>query len=117
MKNILVILFIVLWFSNYWLAAYFYPNYKIERLAWDGYMVLREMIFETMFFILLISSIFKPSRESRALIFATSVVVALSIVDKMSGVLTYAKSDIIVIAFAVFIGLFYYLIGYKWMKE
>jgi len=117
MKRILIILFIALWFSNYWICAYYYPNFKTEYIEWGKFVFLREWIYEVMFFILLISSIFKPSRAIRALIFSTSVVVALSIVDKITGVSSYSYSDIVVIAFAVFIGVLYYLIGYKWMRE
>ncbi len=107
-KKVLIISFIVLWFSNYWICLYLYPNYEIDKLQWGKFNTLREIVFESMFFILLITSIFKPSRETRALILATSVVVGCSIIDKITGVLTYAYSDIIVVAFAVFVGILVY---------
>ena len=116
MKKILIISFIILWFSNSWICAYFYPNFKTDYIEWGKFVSLRETIYEVMFFILLVCSIFRPSKVTRALIFSTSVIVVLSIVDKITGVTSYALSDIIVVAFSVFIGLFYYKIGYKWMK-
>lgn len=108
MKKLLIILFIVLWFSNYLICGWAFPDYKVDYLVWGEFVVLRGIIFELMFFILLISSIFRPSREAKALIVSTSVIVGLSIVDKITGVLTYAYTDIIVVAFAVFVGLYVY---------
>ena len=108
MKKLLIILFIALWFTNYLICGWVFPEHKTDYLAWGEFVVLREIIFEIMFFILLISSIFRPSREAKALIVGTSVVVALSIVDKITGILTYAYTDIIVITFAVFAGLYVY---------
>ena len=108
MKNILIISFIILWFSNYWIAGYIYPNFKSDYIEWGKFISLREVIFEAMFFILLISSIFRPSREARAMIVSTSIVVGLSIIDKITGVLTYAHTDIIVVSFAIFAGLYIY---------
>jgi len=108
MKKALIILFISLWFSNYWICSLAFPNFKTDYLEWGKFVVLREVIFEVMFFTLLISSIFKPSREARALIVGTSIIVGLSIVDKVFGILTYSYSDIIVILFAIFVGLFVY---------
>lgn len=108
MKNALIILFIALWFSNYWICSFAFPNIDTDLEQWGKFVVLREVIFEIMFFTLLISSIFKPSREARALIVGTSIIVSLSIIDKITGILDYAYSDIIVIAFAIFGGLFIY---------
>jgi len=108
MKLILTILFIVVWFSNYLVGVWAFPEFEDDYIIWGEFVSFKEIVYEIMLFIVLIASIFKPSREARALTVSTAIVVALSIVDKITGVLTYAYTDIIVVVFAVFVGLYVY---------
>lgn len=109
MSRILITLFLVLWFSNYWMASYFYPDYKTDIDAWYNFSNYRKNIYEIMMLILLLTYFFKKDRIVKALFASSIVLVSCNIIDKVfQGILTYAYSDIIVIGFAIALGIYTY---------
>lgn len=115
-KKILIILFLLLWFSNWFIAYAFYPDVAEVHKQWDGNVYLREKIYEGMMLLLLVLSFLTPTRSSRTLIAFAVPIVLLDIVDKFSGIRDYAATDIIVILFSVFMGILVYKNNFRFDK-
>lgn len=112
MKNALIILFIILWFSNFYIASWMHPEYLTNHSVWDARVIDREIIFEYMFFILLFLGIFKASKLSKSLTVFASVLVASSLIDKHIHLqTTYTYYDPVVILFGIFLATFIYRHG------
>ena len=113
MKSIyFIIAFILLWFSNYYIAGWIHPNFKTDHVAWDNFVLVRENIFELGYLIILFLGVFKHNRLSKALSYFAIVLVASSIVDKQFHLETaYTYYDPVVILFGIFLGTFIYRNG------
>ena len=97
MRQVLVIIFAVLYVTNYHICSHFYPEFKTDYLEHGNFIALRETIFEIMFFIALLIPLFKKTFISKISIIAVSFWVMGSIIDKLQGVNSYHIHDIIVI--------------------
>ena len=107
-----IILFIVLWFTDYYLAAYYYPDFKIDHVAWDNFVLYRESIFEISYFVILFLGVFKRTNLSRALSVFALILVGSSIIDKkIHLVSTWQYYDPVVILFGIFVATIIYRHG------
>ena len=107
MGRILIILFLILWFANFHIAGYLYPDYLTDGNDYGNFIRARENINEIMMLLLLSVYFLKKDKIVRSLFGSSIVLVTCSIIDKVfQGVLTYAYSDIVVIGFAIFIGIY-----------
>jgi hypothetical protein len=113
MKSVPFILaFIVLWFTDYYLAGWFYPNFETDHIAWDNFVLFRESIYELSYFLILFLGVVKHNRLSKALSVFALVLVGSSIIDKQIHLqTTYAYYDPIVILFGIFFATFIYRHG------
>ena len=117
MKKVLLILFALLWVSSTWLCLQVYPEAKTDRDVYAQYIVLKDIVYEWSFLVLLVSSFFTPKKLSRAFLTFLIISVFFSIIDKMvNDVITYTIIDGIIHLFAVYISYLVYKNGYRFER-
>lgn len=98
-----ILVFIIFWFTDYYISGYLHPMYKVDHASWDAFVHTRELIYELMFLLLLFLGVFKRTRLSKSLSVFAIVLVASSIVDKKYHIeLSYTYYDPVVILFGLF---------------
>lgn len=93
----LIVLFMVLWYSNSYICTYFHPydaNDQSTYVYFERWYYLRDMIYEAMFFVGVGAIIFKPTTLSKTVARFGFVVIGASVMDKwFEGVFDYAWYD------------------------
>ena len=71
--------------------------------------MLRDVIYECMFLVLIPVGLFRPSKISKALMVATTLLVGCSFIDKAVGITWYHPHDFILIIGFIFVTITVYL--------
>lgn len=90
-------------------CEFIYPDAAVKYSEWLKYFALKETIYETMFFVLLLIPLFKSSLISRTLTIGVLSFVFGSIIDK--GIMNNFEiniHDVVVFGFAICVSALYY---------
>lgn len=116
MRTILAILFLLLYFGNTYICTWLFPydaNEPTTHHLYAKWWGARDVIYELMFVIILVSPLAKESKYYKAVFSSAAFLVLFSIVDKIQGITQYNFHDVYVVLFALLI--FYYV--YKFYKK
>jgi len=102
-RNILILLFIIMYFLNGYIATYLVPDFNVEYDKYVEMIQLKDKLYEIMFLIVLAIPLFKKTRLSKALTVGTLLLVGASLIDKsVHHTYSYHVHDIVVIVGSLF---------------
>lgn len=115
-KNVILILFILLYLFNYEICNYLYSG-GFDRLTMEEWSLygnqwtsLRYNLYEFMFMLVLVSGFVNPNKYSRSISLFIIIIIFFSLIDKVfSDIVTRHLHDIVVIGFSGFVSTLYFI--------
>lgn len=106
MRVALVILFVVLWFVNYWALQKYY-NVQ-DYYQYKDFIYARDIVYECMMLCLSVALFIKAQPLIKSFSAFVVIIITGDIFDKLTGVYTYVYSDFILIVVGLIASLFVY---------